>query len=269
MAREASLKRLKTDYIDLYWVHAWDFMTPVEEVMRGLDDTLAQVHGWSPFVGLQVQYSLAQREPERDLLPMARAFDIGVTAWSPLAGGILSGKYAKGTKANSETARYGSEGNPPDERKLRIGETVTQLANEIGRSASQVLCVKWRPKRTSSMTASMFRRLSSASGTCKHDRSRAPSRRTKVRAPLFLKANIFGKNSFHSLSDIYVSFSHPAALAPTPVGSPRLRPANISLQLGAGADSKLLASAWRVRRTILAKASDVFAFLRHITNCVP
>jgi aryl-alcohol dehydrogenase-like predicted oxidoreductase len=89
MARslEASLKRLKTDYLDLYWVHAWDFMTPVEEVMRGLDDmvragkvlylgisdtpawivaqanTLAQFHGWSPFVGLQIEYSLAQREP--------------------------------------------------------------------------------------------------------------------------------------------------------------------------------------------------------------
>ena len=138
-ALEASLKRLKTDYIDLYWVHAWDFMTPVEEVMRGLDDmvragkvlyvgisdtpawivsqanTLAHVHGWSPFVGLQVEYSLAQREPERDLLPMARAFDIGVTAWSPLAGGILSGKYAKGTKTNSETARFSGEDNPPDD----------------------------------------------------------------------------------------------------------------------------------------------------------
>ena len=99
-------------------------------------NTLAQVRGWSPFVGLQVEYSLAQREPERDLLPMARAFDIGLTAWSPLAGGILSGKYAKGTKTNSDTSRYSSEGNPPDERKLRIGETVTQLANEIGRSTS-------------------------------------------------------------------------------------------------------------------------------------
>ena len=77
---------------------------------------------------------------------MARAFDIGVTAWSPLAGGILSGKYAKGTKTNSDTSRYSSEGNPPDERKLRIGETVTQLANEIGRSASQV-SLNWLRQR--------------------------------------------------------------------------------------------------------------------------
>jgi aryl-alcohol dehydrogenase-like predicted oxidoreductase len=166
---EASLKRLKTDYIDLYWVHAWDFMTPVEEVMRALDDmvragkvlyigisdapawvvvqanTLAQVHGWSPFVGLQIEYSLAQREPERDLLPMARFFDVGVTAWSPLAGGILSGKYAKANKSKPETTRH-AESNPPDERKLRVGETVTRLADEIGHPPSQV-ALNWLRQR--------------------------------------------------------------------------------------------------------------------------
>ena len=102
---EASLRKLKTDYIDVLWLHAWDFMTPVEEVMRGLDDlvrsgkvlyigvsdtpawivsqanTLASLRGWTPFIGLQVEYSLMQRAPERDLLPMAKALDIGVTAW--------------------------------------------------------------------------------------------------------------------------------------------------------------------------------------------
>lgn len=169
-ALEASLKRLKTDYIDLYWVHAWDFMTPVEEVMRGLDDmvragkvlyvgvsdtpawivaqgnTLAQFQGWSPFVGLQIEYSLAQRDPERDLIPMARAFDIGITAWGPLAGGILSGKYGKTTKTKPDTARYSGEGNPPDESRLRIGETVTELAGEIGRPASQV-ALNWLRQR--------------------------------------------------------------------------------------------------------------------------
>ena len=171
MARslEASLKRLKTDYLDLYWVHAWDFMTTVEEVMRGLDDmvragkvlyvgisdtpawivaqanTLAQFHGWSPFVGLQIEYSLAQRDPERDLLPMARALDLGVTAWGPLAGGILSGKYSK-TRSQPDAARYGGESNPPDERKLRVGETVTKLAEETGHPPSQV-ALNWLRQR--------------------------------------------------------------------------------------------------------------------------
>src|SRR5437016_5790540 len=116
-AVEASLKRLRTDYIDLYWVHIWDQITPVEEVMRALDDlvragkvlytgisdapawwvaqanTLAYLRGWSPFVGLQIEYSLVERTVERELIPMAKAMNIGVTAWSPLAGGVLTGKY--------------------------------------------------------------------------------------------------------------------------------------------------------------------------------
>ena len=103
-AVEASLKRLQTDYIDLYWVHIWDQITPVEEVMRGLDDlvrqgkvlyvgisdapawwiaqanTLATLRGWSPFVGLQIEYSLIERTVERELIPMAKALDLGVTA---------------------------------------------------------------------------------------------------------------------------------------------------------------------------------------------
>src|ERR1700733_3753103 len=133
-AVEASLKRLKTDYIDLYWLHLWDQITPVEEVMRAFDDlirqgkvlyvgvsdaaawwiaqanTLAQLRGWSPFVGLQIEYSLIERTVERELIPMAKAMNIGVTAWSPLAGGMLTGKYhAHGSpeqgRMNSDTMK--------------------------------------------------------------------------------------------------------------------------------------------------------------------
>src|SRR6202043_3820624 len=114
---EASLKRLQTDYIDLYWVHMWDQITPLEEVMRGLDDlvrvgkvlytgisdapawwiaqanTLAHPRGWSPFIGLQIEYNLIERTVERELVPMAKALNLGLTAWSPLARGMLTGKY--------------------------------------------------------------------------------------------------------------------------------------------------------------------------------
>src|SRR6266849_1350670 len=125
---EASLKRLQTDYIDLYWVHIWDQITPIEEVMRGLDDlvsqgkvlyigisdaparwiaqanTLASLRGWSSFVGLQIEYSLIERTVERELIPMANALNLGVTAWSPLSNGVLNDKYHVDARlSNDET----------------------------------------------------------------------------------------------------------------------------------------------------------------------
>lgn len=156
-ALDASLKRLRTDYIDLYWLHMWDFMTPIEEIMRALDDlvragkilyigisdtpawivsqanTLADLRGWSRFVGLQVPYSVNSRDVERDLLPMARAFDMTVLAWAPLSGGELTGKYQR---QSDEPRRYGDS--QVSERIALIVEELTKIASELGRSPAQV-----------------------------------------------------------------------------------------------------------------------------------
>lgn len=163
-ALEASLKRLRTDYIDLYWVHAWDFLTPVEEVMRALDDlvragkvlyvgisdtpawvvaqanTLAALRGWTPFVGLQIEYSLLQRDPERDLLPMAQAFGLAVLAWSPLAGGLLTGKYQTepGPAAEESRRMRGQEDALMSEQQARVIKELGAIAEEIGCTPAQV-----------------------------------------------------------------------------------------------------------------------------------
>ena len=160
---EASLKRLKTDYIDLYWLHIWDQITPVEEVMRAFDDlvrqgkvlyvgvsdapawwiaqanTLACLRGWSPFVGLQIEYSLIERTIERELIPMAKAFNLGLVAWSPLAGGILTGKYNSGQPAGE--ARYATEMMrsflPEAARQERVVSALRKVSEETGRSLAQ------------------------------------------------------------------------------------------------------------------------------------
>jgi aryl-alcohol dehydrogenase-like predicted oxidoreductase len=164
---ERSLMRLRTDYIDLLWLHLWDFMTPVDEVMRALDDVvrmgkvlyvgisdtpawiisrsnmLAELRGWTPFAGIQIEYSLAQRDAERDLLPMAAALGLQALAWSPLKNGVLSGKYNSG-RDNGERVAGGrlSEGsrsrNQVSERDLAVAQQVIEMAAEIGRSPAQV-----------------------------------------------------------------------------------------------------------------------------------
>jgi aryl-alcohol dehydrogenase-like predicted oxidoreductase len=172
-AVEASLERLRTDYIDLYWVHIWDQITPVEEVMRGLDDlvrqgkvlyvgisdapawwiaqanTLAHLRGWSPFIALQIEYSLIERTVERELIPMAGALGVGVTAWSPLSGGVLTGKYhGQGT---SEPGRMSGdmmkEFLPEQQRADRIVAAVKAVSRETDRSMAQVALawLRYRP----------------------------------------------------------------------------------------------------------------------------
>ena len=162
---EGSLKRLNTDYIDVLWLHTWDFMTPAAEVMRAFDDlvragkvlyigisdapawvvsqcnTLAELRGWTQFVGLQLEYSLIQRTPERELLPMAHSLDIGVTAWSPLASGWLTGKYTSG-KDDGDDKRLDSEMmegfvNRSD-RNITIAKKVDEIAAQVGKSSSQI-----------------------------------------------------------------------------------------------------------------------------------
>jgi aryl-alcohol dehydrogenase-like predicted oxidoreductase len=163
-AIEGSLGRLKTDYIDLYWLHVWDQLTPIEEVMRAFDDlvrqgkvlyvgvsdapawwvaqanTLASLRGWSPFIGLQIEYSLVERTVERELVPMAKALGLGLVAWSPLAGGILSGKYQSGQLPGD--ARYSSEMMrqflPQRERQDRIVEALRKVSEQTGRPMAQV-----------------------------------------------------------------------------------------------------------------------------------
>src|SRR6267142_2733426 len=170
---EASLKRLQTDYIDLYWVHMWDQITPVEEVMRGLDDlvrqrevlyvgisdapawwiaqanTLAQLRGWSPFIGLQIEYSLIERSVERELIPMAKALNLGLTAWSPLASGILTGKYHG--HGSSEQGRMNSDMMkgfmPEQQRASRAVAAVKAVSDQTGRGMAQVALawLRYRP----------------------------------------------------------------------------------------------------------------------------
>jgi aryl-alcohol dehydrogenase-like predicted oxidoreductase len=156
---EQSLKRMNTNYVDLYWVHCWDYVTPIEEVMRGLDDMvragkvlyigvsdtpawvvslanmLAELIGWTQFVGLQTRYSLLERSPERDLLPMARTLDIGVTAFQVLALGLLTGKYSRTTKP--EQGR-GIKSPDLNDRNLAIAEEVIAIAKEARCTPTQV-----------------------------------------------------------------------------------------------------------------------------------
>lgn len=167
---EASLKRLNTDYIDLFWLHAWDFLTPIEEIMRGLDDlvragkvlyigisdtpawivsranTMAEFRGWSQFIALQIKYSLAERTVERELTPMARELDLAVTPWGILGGGVLTGKYnEQGLKADASGERLKETPvgtGALTEQNFRIAAEVASIAAEIGSSSSQV-AINW------------------------------------------------------------------------------------------------------------------------------
>ncbi|TKA93096.1 aldo/keto reductase [Halopseudomonas bauzanensis] len=163
---DASLKRLGVDYIDLYMVHWWDFTTPVEEVHRALDDAISagkilhvglsdvpawvvsraqtfhELRGLCPISCMQLEYSLVQRSIEREHLPLAETCDIGVTAWSPLAGGILSGKYTRPRKEDGPRRADSMQLQALDDRNRAIATALDQVADRLGVSSSQ-LALAW------------------------------------------------------------------------------------------------------------------------------
>src|SRR5207302_6996759 len=160
---DQSLRRLRTDYVDLLWVHLWDAVTPIAELMRSLDDqiragkvlyvgvsdvpawavaegnTLARERGWTPFSAIQIEYSLVERTVERELVPMADALGLAVLAWGPLAGGLLTGKYAdvQGVR-EGEHGRLAEGDRRLTERNLQIAGLVSEIGERLGAPPAQV-----------------------------------------------------------------------------------------------------------------------------------
>ncbi|MFG1810046.1 aldo/keto reductase [Streptomyces sp. NPDC049040] len=157
---DATLRRLRTDYLDVYWLHNWDRHTPIEETMRTLDDlvtegriryvgfsntpawvtaqaqTTALLRGWSPLIALQVEYSLLARTVEGELAPLARDQGMALVPWSPLRNGFLSGKYRRGTRV-TDSARAAYVGGP-DEGEYAVIDAVAAVADELGTSSAAV-----------------------------------------------------------------------------------------------------------------------------------
>src|SRR5512143_686145 len=151
-ATHESLRRLQTDYIDLLWMHCWDRHTPIEETMRALDDlvragkvryigfsdtpawkvaqaqTIAQLRNLSPLVALQIEYSLLERTVEGELVPMAREMGMGITPWSPLKGGALSGKYRRASAGKPDSARSAWVAGSLNDRTYAIIEKLCEIA---------------------------------------------------------------------------------------------------------------------------------------------
>jgi aryl-alcohol dehydrogenase-like predicted oxidoreductase len=167
-ALESSLKRLQTDYIDLYWLHAWDTITPVEEVVSTLTDlvaegkiryygfsdtpawyaaraqTLAEQQGKARLIALQLEYSLIERNIEREHIPAAQELGLGICPWSPLSGGLLTGKYVREGKTGKGEGRLGIQAsrNPAfskfSERNFAIVDALNGVAKDLGKPAAQV-----------------------------------------------------------------------------------------------------------------------------------
>lgn len=176
-AVEESLKRLKTERIDLYWAHISDGVTPMEEIMRGFDDLvssgkilyaglsnfpawriaraelMADLRGWSPLVAIQIEYSLAERTPDRELIPMAEALGLAITTWSPLGGGFLTGKY----RENADNSRLSKLGmlvhTEKSEKETLLLDTIFTIAIELETTPTHIAIAWLLDKAASSTTA--------------------------------------------------------------------------------------------------------------------
>lgn len=159
---ENSLRRLQTDYIDLYWLHNWDTHTPIDETMAALDDLIragkvryigvsdtpawkvaeanitARFRGWSQFIGLQIEYSLLERSIEAELVPMASELGLGITSWSPLKGGVLSGKYTRANHGVHTSDRGAFVAPHLNERSYALVEELEKIANAHGTTVARV-----------------------------------------------------------------------------------------------------------------------------------
>jgi aryl-alcohol dehydrogenase-like predicted oxidoreductase len=167
-ACDESLRRLQTDYIDLYWMHFWDIHTPMDETMRAMDDLvragkvryigfsdtpawkcvqaqmLAEFRGWSPVIALQIEYSLLERTVEADLLPMAREMGMGVTPWSPLKGGVLSGKYTRTNRPAAGRGQWITD--LLNERTLAVIDALIAIGKQVHATPAQV-ALNWVQSR--------------------------------------------------------------------------------------------------------------------------
>ncbi|GAA2777029.1 aldo/keto reductase [Saccharopolyspora taberi] len=175
-AVESSLRRLGTDHLDLYWVHFADPLTPIDEVLAGLDHlvrtgkvlhpglsnfpawrvargaTLAEVRGWAPLVGVQVEYSLVERTAEREVLPMAEALGLAVATWSPLGGGLLTGKYRTGSGGRLTDWKRAVQLEDTAQKTATV-EAVLSVAEQVGATPAQVAVAWLRRRQTASATS--------------------------------------------------------------------------------------------------------------------
>ena len=167
---EQSLRRLQTDYIDLYWMHSWDRFTPIEETLRALDDlvragkvryigfsdtpawkvaqsqTIARLRGWTPLIALQIEYSLIERTVEGELIPAALELGLGVTPWSPLRGGVLSGKYTRENAKTMKADRGERVTQFLDERAFAIIDELTRIA-KVHETTPAAIALAWVQRR--------------------------------------------------------------------------------------------------------------------------